>query len=200
MVVEGDTDLPVARKLVRDAGLDVALELDCAGKSQLDEHLSGYNAAAQGSPWFVLRDLNGDALCAAALLEQRRFKPSQWMCFRIAVREMEAWLLADAHEFSAFFDVEETLVPGDPDAEADPTTVIVNLARKSRSGAIRRALVPPPGSSTVVGPLYEAKIIEFGERHWNLARAARRSESLRRARKALRGLGVAWRKFARGPG
>ena len=198
LVVEGDTDLPIARKLLRDARLDVSVEIDCAGKSRLDEDLHGYNEAARGAPWFILRDLDQDAPCAGAFLEQKGFKTSRWMCFRLAVRELESWLLADAQAVARFFDVQEEWIPENPDDQIDPTESLVGLARRSRSAAVRKAMVPSLGTSVAVGPLYEAMIIEFGSKHWNLPRACRRSASLRRARKALRALGARWRDHARG--
>lgn len=198
VVVEGDTDLPVARKLAKDAGLDVSLEIDCGGKHQLDLNLDGYNGSAKGSPWFVLRDLDHDGACAKEWLDAQSFKAQKWMCFRIAVRELESWLLADKQAFAAFFDIRESLIPDDPDAEADPTISIVQLSQKSQTAAIRRAMAPAPGAVVTVGPLYEAKLIEFGNSKWSLARATRRSESLRRARAALQRLGKAWKSHIRG--
>jgi hypothetical protein len=58
--------------------------------------------------------------------------------------------------------------------------------------------VPKPGSAVTVGPLYEAKVIEFGGQHWSLGRAVERSESLRRARQSFRRLGERWRTFIHG--
>lgn len=59
-------------------------------------------------------------------------------------------------------------------------------------------MVPAAGRSTVVGPLYEAKVIEFGQIHWNLDRACRRSDSLQRARAAVRKLAERWNRHLRG--
>ncbi len=198
VAVEGDTDLPVARKLVADSGLDIALEIDCNGKSRIDRDLIGFNNAAKGSPWLVIRDLNHDADCPPAFLEGQRFRATTWMCFRLAVREMEAWLLADAVAFAKFFDVPEDLLPDDPDGEDDPTATIIRLVRSSRSAQLRKAMLPPPGFHSVVGPLYEAKIIEFGGDRWSLARAAKRSRSLREARLALRRMARRWTRHVSG--
>lgn len=198
LVVEGDTDLPIVRKLVADARLEVWTEIDCGGKDALDASLRDYNNAAQGFPWFVLRDLDHDAPCAAAFLVACGLAPSRWMSFRVAVRELEAWLLADAQGLADFLGVSVTAVPGDPDAQEDPTVCIVNLARRSRRPAIKRAMVPSDGARTSVGPLYEAKIIEFGERHWNLERAVLRSDSLRRARLRIRELAQRWAVYIEG--
>lgn len=197
-MIEGDTDLPIADKLAADAGFEIAGTIDCQGKSQLDERLQGYNSAARHSPWFVLRDLDHDAACAGQLLVKKSFKPSDLMCFRLAVRELEAWLLADREAVCSFFRISPGSLPEDPDAEHDPTQTLVNLARRSRSRKIQRAMVPKPGMAISVGALYEATIIEFGRDHWNLDRAAARSKSLARARQRLRELAQRWRAFVGG--
>lgn len=193
VVVEGDTDLPVIRKLAADAGLDISAEIDAAGKDQIDLCLASYNQAARGAPWLVLRDLDNDAVCAPAFVASCGLHPAEWMCFRVAVREMEAWLLADAEAMSEFLGISIHRIPENPDAEPDPTATIVRLARRSKRKDLRKKLVPAEGASAQVGPLYEATIIEFAEKHWDATRAATRSDSLRRTRAALRALGARWR-------
>jgi hypothetical protein len=150
VVVEGDTDIPIVQALARDAGLEIGKILDLAGKSQIDERLVGYNNAAKGSPWLVLRDLDHDADCAPTFLAARPLKSSQWMTFRLAVREVEAWLLADARGGAAFLHVPERNFPTQPDDEQDPTVTLVNLARRSKRAAIRKAMVPPAGANAQV--------------------------------------------------
>jgi hypothetical protein len=201
VVYEGDTDLPVIRKLAASAGLEISYEIDCAGKGNLDRELDGYNAAAQGSPWLVVRDLDTDAPCAGAFLESvspSGFVPSPWMCFRLAVHEIESWLMADEKGFSQFFEVDAALVPAKPDEEADPTVTMLNAVRKSRRARIRRAMLPPTGGSAQVGPLYEDTIIEFGMGPWSLARACKRSPSLKRANIALKILAKNWKRHISG--
>lgn len=197
-VFEGDTDLPIVRKLVRDAGLDLYAKIDAAGKSAIDAEIASYNLAAQGSPWFVHRDLDQDATCAGELITELQLAASPWMCFRLAVRQLEAWLLADSTAMAKFLGLAEHLIPENPDLEPDSKRTLIDLARRSPKREIRRGMVPPQGAAKRVGPLYETMILEFGERHWSLSRGAARSESLRRARRALRDLGRRWRLFTRG--
>jgi hypothetical protein len=198
VVCEGDTDLPVLRALVEDAGMVITDELDMAGKHPLDSMLSGFNDAAKGSPWLVIRDLDYDASCAPSYLAEIAFRPSLWMCFRLAVREIEAWLIADRRAFAEYLKVPLTRIPLDPDAERDPTRTIVDLAQRSTSASIRNRIVPKPGYRTQVGRQYETCLIDFAVNHWSLERACKNSESLRRARRAVRALGERWRKFAAG--
>lgn len=187
---EGDTDRPVADELAADAGIEVAARLDKGGKSQLDAELPAYNAAAAGSPWLVLRDLDHDAACAPQLIDDLGLVPAEWMCFRVAVREVESWLLADHEGFARYFKVDASRLPVDPDAEPDPKRTLMNVVRGSRRRAIRDAMLPRPGTS--VGPLYAATLIEFATTAWSLERAARRSGSLRRARVAMGAMATRW--------
>jgi hypothetical protein len=200
LVVEGDTDLPIARKLAADAGLDVFTEMDAGGKSNIDAELNSYNGAAKGAPWFVLRDLDEDAPCAADFLKRIDLRPSRWMCFRLAVRELESWLLADGEGIARFFGVNQRWLPSNPDDEIDPTKTLIKLCRRSRIRRIREGMIPRPGSVTTVGQSYEALIIEFGSGHWSLGRASLQSPSLQRARRAIRTLGTAWNEYLRGAG
>jgi len=200
VVVEGDTDLPVARHLAHDAGLTVHLALDQGGKDALDRELPAFNRAARGSPWLVLRDLDHDAGCAPAFLRERRFRPEPWMCFRLAVREMEAWLMADRRALARFLGIVASRIPADPDAEPDPTGTLVALARSARSRRIREAMVPRAGIAARVGILYESTIIEFAREHWSLERASGASASLRRARAALHALAGRWQAHVAGGG
>ena len=200
LVVEGDTDLPVARKLAADADLEVFTEMDAGGKHNIDAEIESYNGAAKGAPWFVLRDLDKDAPCAGNLLKRIDFHPSRWMCFRLVVRELESWLLADREGLATFFKVNPQRLLGNPDDEIDPTETLVNLCRTSGSRRVREGMVPRLGSVTTVGPMYEALIIEFGTGPWSLGRASIRSPSLHRARQAIRKLGSKWNAYARGAG
>jgi hypothetical protein len=113
------------------------------------------------------------------------------MAFRVAVRTIEAWLLADRERIAAWLDIPLQRVPGTPDEVADPKTTLINLARRSQSRRVRADLVPREGSGRRVGPLYPSRLIEFvqGERHgWRPAVAARKSDSLRRCLLHLRAL------------
>ena len=149
VVVEGDTDIPFVRKLALDARLEIDTTIDSNGKTEIDRLLGAYNAAAKGSPWFVLRDLDRDSPCAADFLRSIKFAPATWMCFRIAEREVESWLLADHDAVRSFFRP-SVQIPSDPDILTDPTQALVNLARSSTNSRIRRAMVPRAGMNIAV--------------------------------------------------
>jgi len=176
--VEGDTDVPVAQRLLELVGLEIGTVYGLKGKDHLDERLPAYNKAAHYSPWLVLRDLNRDAACAPGLVRVILPRPAARICFRIAVRAAEAWLLADRERIAGFLGVPVSRVPTEPDGLANPKQEIVNLARRSRRRAIQQDMVPDPRTSGRVGPGYSARLIEYALERWRPRTAAAVSTSL----------------------
>jgi hypothetical protein len=107
------------------------------------------------------------------------------MRFRVAVREVEAWLLADRASMALFLKVPLALIPRDPDGLDDPKLRLVDLARRSRQRDIRVDLVPREGSGRAVGPAYTSRLVEFAGKMWRPDAAAAHSDSLRRCRQRI---------------
>lgn len=171
-------DEAVARVIISFAGGRLDKVFGKKGKADLRSKLSGYNSAAGYRPWLVLVDLDNDAVCAPALRQDWLAAPSQFMCFRIAVREVEAWLMADRESLADFLRIRRTRVPDDIEGLEDPKRTLVDLARESRVNAIRADLVPRPGSGRSAGPAYTSRLTSFAEHHWDVGRASTRSRSL----------------------
>jgi len=187
--VEGDVDEAVLRRVLKHVGLGLGVVHGREGKQKLLQRLGGYNNAARFAPWVVLVDLNGDCPCAPPCVQDWLPTPSQQMCFRVAVRAVEAWLLADRERIANNLGISSRRVPDNPESLAHPKTELVNLARQSRSRAVREELVPREGSGRPVGPLYTARLTEFVEDEaigWRPDQAAVRSDSLRRCIDRLR--------------
>ncbi|MBI3092413.1 MAG: hypothetical protein HYY96_17270 [Candidatus Tectomicrobia bacterium] len=184
-VVEGIVDEVVLRRLFASAGAKTGSVYGKNGKPHLLQKLRGYNQAAQHGRWLVLVDLNGDADCAPPFRVRHLPDPARHMCFRVAVRAVEAWLLADMEEFAAFFGVAGSTIPQRPEQLENPKETVVQLARKSRRKDVREHLPPRLGSGRKVGPLYTSYLSEFAAQHWRPGMAARRSDSLRRCRQRL---------------
>jgi hypothetical protein len=181
--VEGPTDEAVLRTIVRARGAVVHRVHVQHGKPNLRRALPGYNDAAKRSPWIVVVDLDDECPCASMLVKAWLPVPSPQMRFRVAVRQIEAWLLADADRFSTFFGVRRGQVPDHPDELTDPKDAVIALVAASKKAAIKADMVPRPGSGRRVGPAYAARLIEFvtrGENGWRLDQAASASPSLRR--------------------
>jgi len=90
VLLEGDTDVPVVRRLFEFIGLEMGTIYGLRGKSWLDQRLNAYSRAARHRQWFALRDLNGDEACAPSSVAEILPERSRGMCLRIAVRAMES--------------------------------------------------------------------------------------------------------------
>lgn len=186
--VEGDADAAAIRRIGLAAGRAVEIVHGTGGKSQLDRRLDGFNNAARYAPWLVLRDLNGDADCAPALVTRLLPLPAQYMAFRVAVRAMEAWLLGDRENLPRFLGVRASALPDAPEDVPDPKSALIQLARVSRYGAVVADMVPRAGLSTRVGPGYTGRLIEFIDQHWDPIAAAGRCPSLARCLAAIQAI------------
>lgn len=170
------------RSILRHCGAHADVTLGRSGKAKLLEHVEAYNNAAAGSPWLVLVDLDSDfdACPVDALAKWLPHGAQPNFCFRIAVREIEAWLLADADALAAFLAVPVAQIPGEPESLEDPKRALVDLARQSRKRAIREGMVPRDGSGTSIGPTYVSDLNDFASNYWRPQIAARSAGSLDR--------------------
>lgn len=180
-VVEGNLDEAVVKRLIEHIGGQPGTVYGKKGKPALLQRLKGYNNAAQRAPWVVLVDLDNDADCAPLLRQKCLPDPAPSMCFRIAVRQVEAWLMADAETLADELGVRTSAIPTHPEALPDAKQMMVDLARQSRRQAIRDDMTPRPGSGRSAGPAYTSRLIEYARTHWRPDVAAQRSDSLLRA-------------------
>jgi hypothetical protein len=185
VLVEGIADEPVARRLLTHVGLEAGTIYGRKGKAHVLKLLSSYNKAAQFAPWFVIVDLDTDAPCPSQAVAQWLPEPANGMRFRIAVRSVEAWLLADRESIASFLAVSLSKIPHRIDLDPHPKQTLVNIARTSRNRSLRDDLVPRQESGAQVGPLYVARLTDFTQNHWRPAEAEKHSESLRRCIRAL---------------
>ena len=176
--VEGRLDEAVVRRLAADAGMDVVNVYRADGRANLISRLPGYAAAARRGPWLVLCDLDQDE-CAPTLVAAAVQSPPDLFCFRVAVRSIESWLLADPG-LAARLDVSTTRLPREPDSERYPKRTLIQIARRSRNRDIRIGVGGSPGTADTP-ILYNVILGEFVRERWNPQRAAERSPSLGRA-------------------
>jgi hypothetical protein len=187
VVVEGNLDEQVVRRLFRDYGFDVNKVYGKEGKRTILGKMSNYNQASLRTPvpWVVLVDLDRDEECAPPFVKKHLKKPSPNIFFRVAVREIEAWLLADRERIADFMGVSKSLVPIRVEEEQDPKKTIIRLVDDSSKFDIKDDILPRPGSKASEGKLYNSRMIEFANRHWRPEIAAKNSDSLRRFIKTI---------------
>lgn len=188
LIAEGLLDEQVLRQLLKQVAPHLEAR-NCYGKQGrrwIDAHLGQYNSAAHSWPYVALADLEHDT-CPPELL-QRWFPEGRHpnLQARIAVRMVEAWLLADREAFAKFLNIPVHHIPLQPENDPNPKQTLVNLARHSRSKTIREEIAPAPNSSGRVGKNYRGQLENFVLEHWQAERAQVNAPSLERAIQALR--------------
>ena len=187
LAVEDVLSEAVLREMLKQSErpFSIGLCLNKGGYGYLKTIVPGLNKAAQGMPYLVLTDLD-NAECPLAIISNWLKTPKHRnLIFRVAVREVEAWLLADREAFAEFLGIAVTLIPQDADAIADPKQTLINLAKKSRKRTLRKGIVPPSKTTAKIGRDYNGQLIPFVKQIWKVDSAIPHSSSLERAMKAL---------------
>ena len=177
VVAEGKIDTLVVKKIFIETDIKLRVSYSCQGKPDFKRKIKNYNNAAQHLPFFALCDLDRDE-CAPSTRSEMLSNISSLMCFRIAVRAIEAWLMADREAFAESFSVVQARIPREPDIIDNPKTELINIARKSGRAKIREGIPPSPEGGRRVGSEYTIIMTEFINSHWSPKRACKNSDSL----------------------
>ncbi|WP_293349985.1 MULTISPECIES: hypothetical protein [unclassified Microcoleus] len=166
--------------------------LNQRGYGKIKKIITGLNHAAKGMPYLVLTDLD-NAECPLVILSEWLTQPKHPnLLFRIAVKEVEAWLLAHREGFAEFLGISVDLIPADVDKISDPKQVLINLAKKSKKRELREGIVPDRNSTAKIGKDYNGQLIQFVNQSWQVAPAQTNSRSLERAMNALINFQPSW--------
>jgi hypothetical protein len=148
------SEAALLRILVETGRYAVGTAYRRGGFGYLRRTIHGWNSAAKGIPFVVLTGLDTGGCPPELIADWLPAGKHPNLIFRVAVREVESWLLADPEHLSKFLHVPISLVPRGTDSLADPKATMVDLARRSRSKAIRDRIVPRKGSTAKQGPDY----------------------------------------------
>jgi hypothetical protein len=184
LAAEDVPGLAVGRKLVAEhPPLSVYRDKNAYGFGSLRNKVTSYDRmGAHGLPVLMLTDLD-DAPCPSGKVADWLGRdPSPGFLFRICVREIEAWLLADREAMAAFLKIKEQTVPPAPETLSDPKVELIKLARKAPR-AIRVGMTPRGSAS--IGPEYNELLSAYISGHWSICRAVDRAPSLARARRRI---------------
>jgi hypothetical protein len=107
------------------------------------------------------------------------------LLLRIAVREVEAWVLADRSRFADWLGISKTEVPHDPESCRDPKADLLHLATKSKKRDLKEGLLPKKGAPSPIGLEYNDLLCNFVNTEWRLDEASRTAPSLARAIRRL---------------
>jgi hypothetical protein len=187
LATEDELSEVVGQRLVNDAGADltVTLRLRRGGFGYLRSRMRNFCELARQMPVLLLTDLDTEQ-CPMTLIgawSRNNAVPGQ-LLFRVAVRQVESWLLADREGVASFLRVSVGRLPGNPDELADAKQSFLRLASRAPR-RIREELIAEQGAKAGQGLGYNALLCNFVRNRWNPARAATRSDSLDRARSRL---------------
>jgi hypothetical protein len=179
LLVEGEVDEAVARRIINECGYESG---SCYGKKgfpYIKEKIQAFNKSAVVLCYLTLVDfMDTEFKCPPEVVEKWLPHRNNLMIFRVVVREIESWIMADRENLAKFLQVNIEQIPLKPENEYDPKQKLINIARKSRSKAIRDSLVPKQNSTAQVGRLYNFEMKRFIRDYWSLENARANSSSL----------------------
>lgn len=183
LAVEDSLSDAVCRKLLLDSGKTFAIGVTFSqgGYGYLRKTIKGFNRAARGTPFLILTDLDNGECAPELQREWLNVERHPNLIFRVAVREVESWLLGHRKAFAGFLGIPQKLIPRAVDELNNPKQFLFTLVSKSRKREIRRDLLPRKNSTSKQGPNYNSRLIEFVQEYWDPTEASKSSDSLHRA-------------------
>jgi len=179
----------IGLRLIGELSGDVTVTplLRKGGFGYLKSRMDNWRRLAQQQPVFLLTDLD-NVDCPSLLREEWiGSKPlPENLVMRIAVREIESWILAD-HKALRQLIGNKGKLPTEPDKVLDAKECLFALARLA-DRSIREDLLKIEGAIASQGIGYNARLTTWVRSEWDPERAADRSPSLARARVRLKEL------------
>jgi hypothetical protein len=186
IATEDELSEAVLLRLIRDIRVPhrVTHRLRKNGNGYLRSKMDNWRQMAAHQVMVVLTDLD-NANCLLAFRNEwlGHVEPPEKMLFRIAVREVEAWLLADRVAMRQLIGTRGVL-PRAPDELADPKQVLLKLA-SAAPRLVRDDLVRRVDGNLLQGLGYNAHLVSWVNATWCPVRAIELSPSLERARLRL---------------
>ena len=181
LAVEDELSEAISTKILNSFGIEIRIVLREGGNAYLRQKAPELNRSASGMDIFLLTDLDSAENCPLGLINSWiKGTPNPRFFFRVAVMEVESWLMADRTGFANFLSIPIHRIPFPTDDILNPKEYLVSLARSSKKRRLRDELVPKPGAKIPVGYGYNTRLIEFVRDYWNLEHAAATSPSLKR--------------------
>lgn len=193
VATEDELSEAIALRLISEVQLphEVTYKLRRGGFGYLRSKMDSWCRMAEHQVMMVLTDLDR----ANCLVEFRdewlagRPLPAS-MIFRIAVREVESWILAD-HQAMRELIGNKGVLPAQPDKLNDPKQALLGLG-KTAPKSVRDDLIRTIEGQLRQGVGYNARLTHWINTAWSPERAAERSPSLARARIRIQEAAVAF--------
>jgi len=197
--VEDEPSAAVARKLVahRNAACQTMLRFRdghpsvMGGFGAIKRRAAAFQDMAKAGLYtFVLTDLDKTDCPPTLIRDWFSIPPGQpislppEVVFRVPVRELESWLLADRDAFASFMKIPKANFPNKPDDLSDPKESLFRIIRRKGRKKWQTDMLPQSPMASI-GPLYNEMLCNFIREKWDPARAADNSPSLGRTIVAL---------------
>ena len=165
---------------------EIAQKLRRGGNGYLKTKCLNFNNMALRHPVFLITDLDRYP-CAGGLIRSwfGNFPLNANFIFRVAVREIESWLLADHQGMELLLERGANNITLTPDQLQSPKEYLLECAKRAPR-EVRNDLIRSKGALATQGLGYNSRLCEFVRNVWEPDRACDRSDSLARAILRLR--------------
>jgi hypothetical protein len=148
LAVEDSLSEAVAKKILHQSDKNYCV-INCLGRKgfgYLKAKISAFNAASRNIPFFVLTDQ--DHGCPPNKIDSwLNGKPHSNLIFRIAVMEIESWVMADHDAIAKFLSISAAHFPYKMDDIPDPKQFLLAKTKKSRKRRLKEDILPRAGST-----------------------------------------------------
>ena len=187
LAVEDELSEAIATKILNSFAIKITDTIREGGNAYLREKAPELNRAANGMDIFLLTDLDSPKNCPPRLIRSWIKGPLHpRLIFRVAVMEVESWVIADRIGIANFLSIPIHRIPRTTDEILNPKEFLVSLARMSKKRKLRNELIPQQGAGIPFGYGYNTRLSSFVRDHWDLERASTVSPSLKRTLERLR--------------
>lgn len=183
LVTEDDLSHSVMFKIITEKAPHLVVErsLVTGGCGNIKNKVMQFNNACKYIPHVILTDLDA-IVCPLKLMNDWNIRSNSELIFRIAIKEVESWLLADREGFAKFLDIPTNKLPQQPEECENPKRELINLSRNSKFGL---EIAPQKGSRAIQGYNYNGCLVCYVQNNWSIDAAMEYSPSLERAVKSL---------------
>jgi hypothetical protein len=187
LVVEDELSERIVRRLLKESQQEFAISAvyTRGGYGFIRNNISRYNAASRYCPFIVMTDLDTYSCPSQLIADWLQSPIERNLLFRIAVREPEAWVLADSNSCAKMLGIPAKNIPLFPEGIADPKLFLLGLAARSRYRRIREGMVRIESGNLFQGGDYNGILAHYVSEDWDPSVAQDHCPSLKRMRERL---------------
>jgi hypothetical protein len=181
LVVEDDlSEFILYRVLSYLRGFQVNKVFKQGGFGYLKKNSLAFNQASRSCPFLMLTDLDRNTCPPGLIQDWLSGRPRHdHFLFRVAVPEVESWILADCEGFQEFLGLRGAIRVPQPEQLGDAKMKLLALAERARVRDIREALVYRDRHGQLhQGPDYNGTLGRFVQENWDVNVASSHCPSL----------------------